>query len=88
MAFTPDHTRMIAFSLDEQLPGCLLNLASMRRELSRRGLDWPAAAMPGDASLSQSSFPPMKVDVDDGTLMLELDAVRAQAQATTQPAVP
>jgi WD40 repeat protein len=88
MAFTPDHTRMIAFSLDEQLPGCLLNLVPMRRELARRGLDWPAEVLLGDARLSQSSYTPMEVRVDDGALLLELDAVRAQAQATTQPTVP
>jgi WD40 repeat protein/tRNA A-37 threonylcarbamoyl transferase component Bud32 len=70
LAFTPDHTRMIALSLDEQSPGWIWNLAAMRRELARRGLDWPANTLPVTVE-SMSSALPMEVILDDPLFEIE-----------------
>jgi hypothetical protein len=86
LAFTPDHTRLIAFSLDEQSPGWIWNLAAMRRELARRGLDWAAEILPGYAGNSTPNILSMEVTVDDGTLLLEVERAQSKIRATAAEA--
>jgi serine/threonine protein kinase/WD40 repeat protein len=68
MAFSPDQRYLVTSSHDERSPAQVWDLVAMRRELARRGLDFPAGVLSTDTSSSpvEESF---EVVLDGGTLI-------------------
>jgi serine/threonine protein kinase/WD40 repeat protein len=50
IAFSPDQRWLATSSIDERAPGQVWDLATTRRELDARGLDWPADVLRAAAS--------------------------------------
>jgi WD40 repeat protein len=73
MAFSPDQRYLITSPVDERSAAQVWDLATMRRELVRRGLDWPA-----DVLRATTGAPPidgeLEVVFDDGGLFDQLNA--------------
>jgi hypothetical protein len=55
LAFSPDQSRLVSVPIHEMLAVSVWNLAALRAELNRRGLDWPPYVLPRIEAASASS---------------------------------
>jgi eukaryotic-like serine/threonine-protein kinase len=86
MAFSPDQTHFITLPLEAELPALIWDLAAIRRELARRGLDWPADVLtPHPSSSSNRSLSPLAVTLDLGNLLQQQEAESLLRRAGTSP---
>jgi WD40 repeat protein len=67
-AFSSDQTRLVTLPTDPQLPALIWNLASLRRQLAERGLDWPSDVLRAAGKPAGTSVP-LHVIFDDGGLL-------------------
>jgi hypothetical protein len=70
LAFSPDQRQLITSSIDARLPA--QDLAAMRRELARRGIELPAEVLSPTATVSAIAGE-VEMVPDDGGLLLQLD---------------
>jgi len=64
IAFTPDQTRLIAFSHDESAAGRVWDLVGLRRQLAARDLDWPDSVLQAVSSPSPQAELSVTIDAD------------------------
>jgi serine/threonine protein kinase/WD40 repeat protein len=69
LAFSSDQSKLVTAPFREHLAVSVWNLAALRAELSRRGLDWPPYVLPRieAASGSSGTASPLDVSFDRGT---------------------
>jgi serine/threonine protein kinase/WD40 repeat protein len=75
LAFSPDQTQLATLPLEADLPALVWNLAAIRHELARRGLDWPTEILqPQTNGNSASNASPLIVALDAGNSLQQLEA--------------
>ena len=77
IVYSPDQTRLVTLQFEDELTGWVWNLAAMRPELAKRGLDWPADVLRCEARSIETK--PIEVVMDDGGLLLLLDTMERRS---------
>jgi hypothetical protein len=87
LAFSPDQTLLATLPLEADLPALVWDLATIRRELARRGLDWPADVLAPRPGANPASVSSLTVTLDSGNLAQQQEAEALLRRAGTRPTV-
>jgi Putative Zn-dependent protease, contains TPR repeats len=82
VAFSPDQTQLVTMPIVDESPAFVWDLAAIRRELARRGLDWPANVLRERSSATpRDNEAELTVTLDDGGLLVRQQALEILRQA-------